>query len=116
MQAAALVGHQVMVAGSGLQLGDTGAVGGLAARCADQVTVTIKDPNGMVDAHASTWAILMPARTTSAWDGTTDAGVTGGEWQLQHIGGCHAGTEKVTERRHCNLPPCSPTSIAARRA
>src|SRR3990167_5266916 len=49
MQAAALVGHQVMVAGSGLSLGDAGAVGGLELKsAADQVSVTIKDSNGIV--------------------------------------------------------------------
>jgi flagellar basal-body rod modification protein FlgD len=50
MQAAALVGHQVMVPGGGLQLtGDSGAVGGIElGASADQVTITIKDANGIV--------------------------------------------------------------------
>ena len=49
MQAAALVGHQVMVAGGGMQLTDAGAVGGVDLGAnADQVTITIKDANGIV--------------------------------------------------------------------
>jgi flagellar basal-body rod modification protein FlgD len=65
MQAANLVGHQVMVAGSGLQLGDNGAVGGLSSMHRRmQVTVSVKDPNGS-SMRTSAWAILMPARTTS---------------------------------------------------
>jgi flagellar hook assembly protein FlgD len=44
LQAAALVGHQVMVAGSGMQLTDAGAVGGVElAANADQV----KSPSRM---------------------------------------------------------------------
>ncbi len=73
MQAAALVGHQVMVAGSGLQLGDSGAVGGLMLdAAADQVTVTIKDPNGLV-MRTLNLGDLDAGTHNFSWDGMTDA-------------------------------------------
>lgn len=74
MQAAALVGRQVMVAGSGLQLGDTGAVGGVElAAAADQVAVSIKDPNGLVMRTLNLGA-LDAGTHNFTWDGNTDAG------------------------------------------
>ncbi|MDP2107925.1 MAG: flagellar hook capping FlgD N-terminal domain-containing protein, partial [Rhodocyclaceae bacterium] len=49
MQAAALVGRGVLVPGSALQLVEGAAVGALElAGPADEVTVTIKDANGLV--------------------------------------------------------------------
>lgn len=75
LQAAALVGHQVMVAGSGLYLGDTGAVGGLQLDAsADAVTVNVKDPNGIV-VRSLSLGNLDPGSHNFSWDGTTDAGV-----------------------------------------
>jgi flagellar basal-body rod modification protein FlgD len=75
MQAAALVGHQVMVAGSGLQLGDTGAAGGIdLGASADQVTVTIKDVNGIV-MNALNLGALDAGVHDFGWDGKTAAGV-----------------------------------------
>ena len=75
LQAAALVGHQVMVAGSGLYLGDTGAVGGLQLDAsADAVTVSVKDPNGIVVRSLSLGNLDAGSHNFS-WDGTTDAGV-----------------------------------------
>ncbi|MBI5109122.1 MAG: flagellar hook assembly protein FlgD [Rhodocyclales bacterium] len=74
MQAAALVGHQVMVAGSGLQLGDSGAAGGLTLEAAaDQVTVTVKDLNGLV-MRTLNLGDLDAGTHNFSWDGTTDAG------------------------------------------
>ncbi len=74
MQAAALVGHQVMVAGSGLQLGDSGALGGLTLdAAADQVLVTIKDPNGLV-MRTLDLGNLEGGIHNFTWDGKTDAG------------------------------------------
>jgi flagellar basal-body rod modification protein FlgD len=75
MQAAALVGHQVMVSGSGLQLGDSGAVGGIElSSAADQVLVTIKDLNGIVMRNLNL-GNLDAGMHNFAWDGKTDAGV-----------------------------------------
>ena len=75
MQAAALVGHQVMVAGSGLQLADTGAAGGIdLGASADQVTVTIKDVNGII-MNALNLGALDAGVHDFGWDGKTAAGV-----------------------------------------
>jgi flagellar basal-body rod modification protein FlgD len=75
MQAAALVGHQVMVAGSGLQLGDTGAAGGIElGASADQVTVTIKDVNGIV-MNTLNLGALDAGVHDFGWDGKTVAGL-----------------------------------------
>ncbi|MDZ4252355.1 MAG: flagellar hook assembly protein FlgD [Sulfuritalea sp.] len=74
MQAAALVGHQVMVAGSGLTLGDAGAVGGLELKsAADQVSVTIKDSNGIV-MRTLDLGDLDAGMHNFVWDGKTDSG------------------------------------------
>ena len=74
MQAAALVGHQVMVAGSGLTLGDSGAVGGLELQsAADQVSVTIKDSNGIV-MRTLDLGDLDTGMHNFVWDGKTDGG------------------------------------------
>ena len=74
MQAAALVGHQVMVAGSGLRLGDDGALGGLTLdAAADQVRVTVKDPNGLV-MRTLDLGNLDAGTHNFNWDGKTDAG------------------------------------------
>jgi flagellar basal-body rod modification protein FlgD len=75
MQAAALVGHQVMVPGSGLQLGDSGAAGGIELGAgADQVTVTIKDVNGIV-MNSLNLGSLDGGVHDFAWDGKTASGV-----------------------------------------
>lgn len=75
MQAAALVGHQVMVAGGGIQLADAGAVGGVELGAnADQVTVTIKDANGIV-MNTVNLGKLDAGVHNFVWDGKNDAGV-----------------------------------------
>ncbi|MCX7163100.1 MAG: flagellar hook assembly protein FlgD [Betaproteobacteria bacterium] len=75
LQAAALVGHQVMVAGSGLELGTAGALGGVELGAnADQVTVTIKDANGIVMA-AMDLGKLDAGVHDFTWDGKNSAGV-----------------------------------------
>jgi flagellar basal-body rod modification protein FlgD len=75
MQAAALVGHQVMVPGSGLQLGDSGAAGGIELGAgADQVTLTIKDVNGIV-MNTLNLGSLDAGVHDFAWDGKTASGV-----------------------------------------
>ena len=75
LQAAALVGHQVMVAGGGLQLAEAGAVGGVElGATADQVTVTIKDANGIV-MNTVNLGRLEAGVHNFVWDGKNDAGV-----------------------------------------
>lgn len=74
MQAAALVGHGVLVPGSGLALSGGMAIGGIElAESADRVTMTIKDASGIAvrtlelgDREAGSHGF--------AWDGKTDGG------------------------------------------
>ncbi|OHC69782.1 MAG: flagellar biosynthesis protein FlgD [Rhodocyclales bacterium RIFCSPLOWO2_02_FULL_63_24] len=74
MQAAALVGHQVMVVGSGLKLTDNGAAGGVELKAAaDQVVLTIKDANGLA-IKTMDLGDLEGGTHNFAWDGKTDAG------------------------------------------
>lgn len=75
LQAAALVGRQVMVAGNGLALTDSGAVGGLElSGVADKVAVVIKDSNGIV-MNTVNLGQLNAGQHNFVWDGKTDAGV-----------------------------------------
>jgi flagellar basal-body rod modification protein FlgD len=74
MQAAALVGHQVMVAGSGLVLTDSGAVGGVnLPGAADQVIVTVKDQNGL-PIRTINMGDLDAGNHNFTWDGKSDSG------------------------------------------
>jgi flagellar basal-body rod modification protein FlgD len=76
MQAALLVGHGVMVPGSGLALSNGVSLGGVElAGAADAVSVTIKDANGLAVRTLDLGA--MPSGTSNfAWDGKTDSGAT----------------------------------------
>lgn len=75
MQAAAMIGKTVLTAGSGLELGNYGAVGGLTLdSAADRVAVTIKDGAGKTVQTLNLGA--QPAGTVNfAWDGKSDADV-----------------------------------------
>ena len=96
MQAANLVGRQVMIAGSGLQLGDNGAAGGVElAAAADQVLVTIKDPNGLV-MKTIDLGNLEAGIHNFTWDGTTDAGAQAVNGGYSVAVAARRGTEKVT--------------------
>jgi flagellar basal-body rod modification protein FlgD len=74
VQAATLVGHDVMVPGNQLQLAGGHGTGGVAlAQAADQVQVTITDASGTVVHHASLGA--QPQGIVQIdWDGMTDGG------------------------------------------
>lgn len=73
-QAAALVGRQVMVAGSGLKLTDAGAAGGVELKtAADQVVLTIKDANSL-PIRTLNLGELDAGVHNFTWDGKTDAG------------------------------------------
>jgi len=75
MQAASLVGHSVLSAGSSLNLADGAAVGGFdLAGPADQVSITVTGPSGQV-VHQATLSNLDTGTHTFQWDGLTDAGV-----------------------------------------
>jgi flagellar hook assembly protein FlgD len=57
--------RQVIIAGSGMQLTDAGAVGGVElAANADQVKVTIKDANGLVMNTVNLGKLLKPGCIT----------------------------------------------------
>lgn len=96
MQAAALVGHQVMVTGSNLQLGDSGAIGGLQLdSSADQVVVTVKDPNGLV-MRTLNLGDLDAGLHNFTWDGMTDAGAKAVNGNYAISVAAKRGTDKVT--------------------
>lgn len=74
MQAAALVGHGVLVPGSGMGLSEGAAFGGVElASAADQVTVTIKDSNGLTVRTLELGALEAGA-SSFQWDGTANSG------------------------------------------
>jgi flagellar basal-body rod modification protein FlgD len=95
LQAAALVGHQVMVGGSGLKLTESGAAGGmeLAAR-ADQVVLTIKDPNGLPIRTIDLGALDAGVHNF-AWDGKTDSGAQAVNGSYSIALAAKRGAEKV---------------------
>jgi flagellar basal-body rod modification protein FlgD len=74
MQAAAMIGRNVMVAGSSLQLTDAGAVAGLQLDgFADKVTVTVKDSNGLA-VRTLNLGDLDAGLNNYTWDGLTNTG------------------------------------------
>lgn len=83
MEAAALVNHGVLVPGATLALGEQGAVAGFElASAVDEVTVTIKDGNGLV------------VRTMSL--GAQDAGIHPFVWDGKDDSGAQAATGNYT--------------------
>lgn len=73
-QAAALVGHSILVEGNGLELSNGIAAGGVELTGpADQVTVTIKDANGLVIKTLSLGA-MDPGIHNFGWDGKAEDG------------------------------------------
>lgn len=75
MQAAALVGRGVLVPGSALQLTGGAAVGAVElAGPADQVTVAIKDANGLVQRTINLGALSAGIHGFT-WDGKNDGGI-----------------------------------------
>lgn len=69
-----LVGHVVLVPGSGLQLASGASAGGIElAENADEVSVTIKDANGLTVKTLSLGAQAAGVHNFT-WDGTTDDG------------------------------------------
>ncbi len=76
LQAAALVGHGVLVPGKNMVLTDAGGVGGFdLANGADNVTVSIKDASGVEVAQLK-FDSLAAGSHNFVWDGTTLDGST----------------------------------------
>lgn len=95
LQAAALVGHQVMVAGSGINLSESGAVGGIElSAAADSVVLSIKDLNGLLIRTIDLGALDAGAHNF-AWDGKSDAGAqaVNGGYSVSAV--AKRGSEKV---------------------
>lgn len=95
LQAAALVGHQVMVEGSALTLTSSGAVGGLElSAAADQVLLTIKDANGLTIKTLDLGNLGAGAHNF-AWDGKADSGAqaVNGDYSISLA--ARRGSEKV---------------------
>lgn len=96
MQAAAMVGKNVLVAGNKLQLGADGTVGGVElAEDADNVRVTIKDGNGLVVRSLELGEVEAGSRVF-AWDGKTDGGATAAAGDYSFTVEAVAGTDKIT--------------------
>lgn len=95
LQAAALVGHQVMVEGSGLTLTSSGAVGGLElSAAADQVLLTIKDSNGLTIKTLDLGNLGAGAHNFT-WDGKADSGAQAVNGTYSISLAARRGSEKV---------------------
>lgn len=97
MQAAAMVGKNVLVAGNKLQLGsEGGTVGGVElAEDADNVRLTIKDGNGLVVRTLELGESEAGSRVF-AWDGKTDGGAIAAAGDYSFTVEAVAGTDKIT--------------------
>ncbi|MBS0510641.1 MAG: flagellar hook assembly protein FlgD [Proteobacteria bacterium] len=74
MQAAALVGHGVLVEGRGLALTSAGAVGGFEVDAdADKVVLSVKDATGR-EVKQMSFADVAAGSHNFTWDGTTQDG------------------------------------------
>jgi flagellar basal-body rod modification protein FlgD len=84
-----------MVVGSGLELGDSGAAGGVELSApADHVTLTIKDSNGLV-MQTMDLGNLEAGTHNFVWDGKTDAGAQAVNGAYSVSVAAKRGTEKV---------------------
>ena len=98
MQAAALVGHGVLVPGAGLALAGGMAVGGVELdEPADRVTVTIKDASGIAVRTLELGAQEAGSRGFS-WDGKSDAGVQAADGAYSATVNAQRGDAKVGAR------------------
>ncbi len=95
LQAAILVGHSVMVPGSGMSLQSGMAVGGIElTEPADSVTVSIKDSSGAVLKTIDLGGMEAGNRGF-AWDGVTDSGAQAADGQYQFSVKAVRGGENV---------------------
>lgn len=95
MQAAALVGHGVLVPGSGMNLAEGMAFGGVElASAADQVTVNIKDGNGLTIRTLELGATEAGA-SSFHWDGKANSGEAAAEGTYTFSVSAVRGADKV---------------------
>jgi flagellar basal-body rod modification protein FlgD len=83
MQAAALVGHDVMAPGSAMQLAAGHARGGVdLPQAVDRLRVTITDSSGAV-VHSADLGAQPQGIVQITWDGITDTGATAADGKYQ---------------------------------
>lgn len=97
MQAAALVGHGVLVPGSDVSFSSdgTGLAGVDLATAADKVTVTIKDANGLTVRTLQLGSMAAGSHSFS-WDGKADNGEAVAQGSYTFGVSAVQGTDKVT--------------------
>lgn len=96
MQAASLVNRGVLVPGSAMALGEQGGIGGLElASSADEVTVTIKDANGLVMRTLNLGAQEAGVHPF-VWDGKTDSGEAAAIGNYSYSVSAKRGTETTS--------------------
>ncbi len=95
LQAAALVGHGVLVPGSGLALAGGMAVGGIElAEPADRVSIVIKDASGLAVKTLELGGLDAGSRAF-AWDGVADSGTPAAEGAYTIAVNAQRGDAKV---------------------
>lgn len=96
LQAAALVGHGVMVAGNELALSNSFGLGGYElAEPADRIVVEIKDANGLV-ARTLRFEGQPAGVQMFDWDGKTDSGAQAADGNYTIAVSATRGADKVT--------------------
>ena len=112
LQATALVGRDVVVAGNKLSLADGKAPYAMAiAKDADTVTVTIKDPAGVVVRTVELGAQKSGIRTFE-WDGMDDAGkaMTAGDYTMSVTATMNGETVATDALTIANVTGVAPTA------
>lgn len=93
MQAASLVNRGVLVPGNAMVLGEQGGIGGLElTTAADEVTVTIKDSNGLV-MRTLNLGEQESGVHPFVWDGVTDSGEAAAVGNYTYSVSAKRGTE-----------------------
>jgi flagellar basal-body rod modification protein FlgD len=96
LQAASLVGHNVLAPGSSLSLKNGGAEGGaVLAQAVDSLIVTIKDSAGRV-LHTADLGAQSAGTMRFSWDGSTDSGAAAIDGNYQFSLSGNAAGQKVT--------------------
>ena len=104
LQAATMVGRQVLAEGSGIVLAGGSARAGFELKDgADQVTVTVSSPGGQV-VHRATLANLAAGIHSFEWDGKTDAGAAAADGSYSFAvsarqGGANASVQPLAVSR-----------------
>ena len=96
VQAAALVGHDVMAPGNALQLASGHAVGAVQlSQAVDQLKVTLSDASGRV-MHSVDLGAQAQGIVQIDWDGTTDSGAAAADGRYQFSVAATAQGKAVT--------------------